>query len=285
MLSFEREVHQRMTPMTEIDVDGMVAQVLPGLPEAESQLHELRLRPVKSYVASGKTLQSSKFSGVAVPSFAVHWGVVVGRTMYHLAFQNRQDSELEWSDTSRHRKPIRLAVYIWERGTECEDFPSLGHTKFGHEELLDIGDRLIEAFGDYHRLFWNCQVFAECFLRIITGNQGSRFGRCKLHTNMAEGRYTSVDAAQLFLCAFVVTLPTAITMRITYENKRKALESEMYEVMDLVTQVERVAREEGMDPKAVKEVTSRNNELWRLETIERKGNINSTETGCDCSRR
>jgi hypothetical protein len=35
-----------MTPMTEIDVDNMVAQVLPGLPESESQLHELRLDDV-----------------------------------------------------------------------------------------------------------------------------------------------------------------------------------------------------------------------------------------------
>lgn len=182
--SFERDVHHRMTKMTEVDADAMVAQVLADLQPSEesgTRGHELRLRPVRSYVADGKTLQSSKFSGVVVPSFAVHWGVVVGRTMYHLAFENRQDRELEWGDLSRHGKPISLAVHIWKRGADCEDFPSIGHTKFSHDQLLDIGDRLIEAFGDYHRLFWNCQVFAESFLRIITGNEDSGFGRYRPH--------------------------------------------------------------------------------------------------------
>ena len=26
---------------------------------------------------------------------------------------------------------------------------------------------MIEAFGDYHRIFWNCQIFAKCFLEVI----------------------------------------------------------------------------------------------------------------------
>ena len=28
---------------------------------------------------------------------------------------------------------------------------------------------MVEAFGDYHRVFWNCQTFAKCFLQIICG--------------------------------------------------------------------------------------------------------------------
>ena len=26
---------------------------------------------------------------------------------------------------------------------------------------------MIDAFGNYHRLFWNCQTFANCFLCFI----------------------------------------------------------------------------------------------------------------------
>jgi len=29
------------------------------------------------------------------------------------------------------------------------------------------GKRLVEAFGDYQILFWNCQTFAKVFLRVI----------------------------------------------------------------------------------------------------------------------
>jgi len=26
---------------------------------------------------------------------------------------------------------------------------------------------MIKAFGDYHCIFWNCQTFAKCFLKVI----------------------------------------------------------------------------------------------------------------------
>lgn len=32
---------------------------------------------------------------------------------------------------------------------------------------------MIESFGDYHRLFWNCQTFAECFLQLICEDSAS----------------------------------------------------------------------------------------------------------------
>jgi len=54
-----------------------------------------------------------------------------------------------------------------------------------------------------------------------------------------------VDATQLFLCAFVVTMPTAITIRMSYEAKRKALEGEMEEVMKLLSEMEEAGEREG----------------------------------------
>jgi hypothetical protein len=236
-----------MTKMIPVDVDALTLRVSKDLPPKSSASREVGLLPVRSYVVHGKTLQSSTFAGVAVPSFAVHWGVVVGKILYHLVFKNRQDSELAWSDTSRYG-PIRLAITKWERDTDSADLPALGHTKFGSEELMEIGDKLIDAFGDYHRLFWNCQVFAESFLRLITENKNSGFGRWTGSILNSYGRCTSVDASQLFLCAFVVTLPTATTLKVAYEVKRKALESAMQDVIELLSEVEEVSQQDGMGP-------------------------------------
>ena len=58
-------------------------------------------------------------------------------------------------------------------------------------------------------------------------------------------RSTSVDATQLFLCAFVVSLPTATTLKITYEVKRKALQREMQEFIDMLTRTEEDAEQHG----------------------------------------
>jgi hypothetical protein len=32
---------------------------------------------------------------------------------------------------------------------------------------------MIKEFGDYHRVFWNCQTFAKCYLQVICGEQAS----------------------------------------------------------------------------------------------------------------
>jgi len=176
--NFERDLHRRMMETVEIDVDTLLVKVLTDLPApADLGTRELKLHSVQSYISPGKMLKGSKFSAIAVSAFAVHWGVVVGRTLYHLVFQDEEDSQLEWSDVSRQGKPIRVAAQLLKSGTACDQYPTVGHTPFNHEERVKIADRLIEAFGDYHRLFWNCQVFAECFLRIITGNKHSGFSR------------------------------------------------------------------------------------------------------------
>jgi len=178
--TYEQDVHRRMTKLTPITADEVLARIAKDLPQAPaegSRKHDLQLRPVKSYVADGKTFESSRFSGVVVPAFATHWGVVVGETLYHLSFKNRDDRELELGDLCRNGKPIKFGFTPWEPGTESEELPFVGETKYSHEDLHTIGNKIIDGFGDYHRLFWNCQVFAECFLRIITGDDVARFGR------------------------------------------------------------------------------------------------------------
>jgi hypothetical protein len=153
----------------EVDADEIIANVRKCQPTLEeSSSREFKLVPVKSYVQSLKTVSSGMFSGVVVPSFAMHWGVAIRNTLYHLVFENRDDARIDLADFSRYGKPIRFI------GTTCrkdsfEHCPVVGETKYDHETRLEIGEALIEAFGNYHRLFWNCQVFAKCFLYCITG--------------------------------------------------------------------------------------------------------------------
>jgi len=60
---------------------------------------------------------------------------------------------------------------------------------------------LVEAFGDYQTLFWNCQTFAKVFLRVV----------CK--PPVEPSHWTSADTTYLFLCAFAVSAPLASTTR------------------------------------------------------------------------
>jgi len=174
---FEREVHRQMAKMMEADADTLMAQVRRSIPEpTQPSPQPLELYEVRSYVVNADTLTRPSFSRVIVPAFAVHWGVVVGPTLYHLVFRNPADAALESKDPSRRGKEIRFTFCRWDDDTKSATHsPVVGNTRFNHQQLCVIGDKLIEAFGDYHRLFWNCQVFAKCYLRLIT--DGKDFDR------------------------------------------------------------------------------------------------------------
>jgi len=227
----EREVHRRMADIMDIDEESLITQVQQNLPEPKEQgPRALECWEVKSYVAKAGT-KASTFGKVVVPAFAVHWGVVVGPTIYHLVFQNGADIALDSDDLCRRGSPIEFTFYRWKHdiAEPLKDFPVVGYTRYNTEQLCEIGDRLIRAFGDYHRLFWNCQVFAKCFLRLITG--GQEFAKCARTIRKPDDRLTSADATHLFLCGIIVTAPVATTLKITHEMRRKRVEASIQEFM------------------------------------------------------
>jgi hypothetical protein len=71
---------------------------------------------------------------------------------------------------------------------------------------------MIEEFGSYHKLFWNCQMFAKCYLRVITGDYNAKFDH-----------WTLADASRLFLCAFLVGAPPATTIKVRGDTREKRL--------------------------------------------------------------
>lgn len=60
-------------------------------------------------------------------------------------------------------------------------------------------------------------------------------------------RWTSADAMQLFLCAFVVTFPLSTTLKITQEAKRRKLKED---VNKLIKDIEHLSEEsyQGIGP-------------------------------------
>lgn len=110
----------------------------------------------------------------------------------------------------------------------------VGYTRYSVGEIVQIARALIQAFGNYHRLFWNCQVYAEILVEIIS-TEGKQLPRYHHATLLLSTRWTSVDATQLFLCALVVPISTATTMKLRHEErKRKA----MTDLNQLITEIE-----------------------------------------------
>jgi len=166
-----RTVYRQMAQLLPVDHDELVADVRRRLPSLEvSSSHTIRLTPVRTYVQDGKSLTSGTFPGVVTPAFASHWGVLVGRMLYHLVFQNSADANLALTDFSRMGKPIKFTCVLASK-EKITETPIVGETNYDNETLITIGEALIDAFGNFHRLFWNCQVFADCFLYLITNGK------------------------------------------------------------------------------------------------------------------
>jgi len=66
------------------------------------------------------------------------------------------------------KKPIKIEFTFKKvTGIKYQEKKILGQTKFKLPQLDSIGSKLIELFGTYHRIFWNCEGFVSCFLDII----------------------------------------------------------------------------------------------------------------------
>ena len=114
------------------------------------------------------------FLNFAVPPFAAHWGVTIefnprSTILYHLLFD---------VDTRK----VRLALTAWDPNLSKHNITQVGTTVYGAAEAHligydsefilsnDIGEHLLDEFkklGSYHFIFWNCQLFAKIFLKLI----------------------------------------------------------------------------------------------------------------------
>lgn len=180
---------------------------------------EVSIAEVHTYVQQvHKSHESPWNPRVVVPSFASHWGIVVGskdgtQFLYHLVLTEAGEPE-DPSSKVRNDKIQFNAHHLFK---PLSNTKLVGTTSYGVEELLMVGKNMIKAFGNYHRVFWNCQTFAKCYLRVITGDHLADF----------DG-WTAADTSRLFMCAFIVGAPIATTGRV----KEKAKVEKLIKVFD-----------------------------------------------------
>lgn len=180
--------------------------------KADAVSTPVNILPVSTYVTQAKT-GTPGFANVVpiLPPFAAHWGIVVGeptkdRTAFllHLVLEDDEDGnrsvEFSANNVGSESKSIKGGAVT-----------QVGQTRFSVPELISIGVEMIKAFGSYHVVFWNCQMYAKCYLRVITGSDA------------AFTQWTSTDVTNLFLCAFIVPSPIASTSKTKELRKMSRL--------------------------------------------------------------
>lgn len=198
-------------PIRLIEPDNIVERIrTPGNQIADIQ-HTVSLSQVSTYVVHEQLSKHLRRSMV-FPSFASHWAVIVefqGVTIgYHLAFVDPVAAQL-----SPPPNASREVQFLPQHMRQKPDGAKLvGTTRLTDPELIDRGEKLIKAFGSYHRVFWNCQNFAKLYLRIITEEPDANFND-----------WTFADTSRMFMCAFLVTSPVATTNKVIERNKTRDL--------------------------------------------------------------
>ena len=113
---------------------------------------------VYGVIFSGKAPFSSGWASGA----AGHWGVVVSGILHHLVFKVDDD-----------RKPIGIKFLQqtfeqeWIDEGKVSMKEEIGSTSLPLEAIKAVGETLILQFGNYRRLYRNCQTFADIFVQIV----------------------------------------------------------------------------------------------------------------------
>src|SRR5947207_332046 len=143
-----------------------IIQTVSAKYQPQSRPTSVRLAKVSTYVVEAKNPDAgSTYVSPKLPPFASHWGIVVGdlrgsATLFHLVLRNDEGGnrrigfDFRRVDVDDRRATVNV----------------VGETRYDHYQLAGIGDEMINEFGNYHVIFWNCQTFAKCYLRVITGD-------------------------------------------------------------------------------------------------------------------
>ena len=169
----------------------------------QSRAVPVNLGPVSTYVVEAKNPGAgSLYVSPKLPQFASHWGIIVGD------LSSGMRSRLCSLDIEADRDGKRMIGLISRFESWCED----GRIYTIRSSSAPIHRRDDREFGSYHLIFWNCQIFAKCFLRVITGDDA------------VFDQWTSADVTNLFLCALILPAPIGSSKMIKQELKEKRLE-------------------------------------------------------------
>lgn len=191
--------------------DMILGKVKPGIPSAPEQT--VSLGRVHTYVYTQELSKEAGSQRIVFPTFASHWAILVTDNgfeseyprVYHLTFKDPSAADVKPGPEAR-----REIQFMTNTLPEVpENAKVVGVTRFGHAQLMKIGTKMIEAFGSYHRVFWNCQDFARLYLHMITDGK-ARFEE-----------WTLGQTTNLFLCAFLISVPVAKTNKVIEIQRAK----------------------------------------------------------------
>jgi hypothetical protein len=142
----------------------------------------IKSRRVEAVLVHG-VISSEKapfFSGWASGA-AGHWGVVVSGILHHLVFKVDND-----------RKPIGIKFLQqtfeqeWIDEGKVSMKEEIGSTSLPLEAMKAVGETLILQFGNYRRLYRNCQTFADIFVQIICDVERKAFSSPSIQNVIAN---------------------------------------------------------------------------------------------------
>lgn len=110
------------------------AERVPGMNPVTASV-QVGLAQVSTLVCTGKG--SLPGSNYIVPPFAVHWGVIVGRLLFHFRYNSKQ-------------KSIKFCVQLWDQIQDGSrhKVDLVGTTKYNTDELIVIGIHRSEITND-----------------------------------------------------------------------------------------------------------------------------------------
>ena len=200
----------RMPPDSKVLEDVRASIPIPSGP-----LQHVNIGRVSTYIYRTEVSKTTGDMRIVFPTFASHWAIIVCEMdspeedghAYHLTFREPAAAQLT-PPPGTSREVVFTPMFL---ETMPEGIKEVGTTRFGHADRMRIGRAMIKAFGSYHRVFWNCQHFARLYLKVITDGIGG------------FEEWTLSQTSNLFLCAFVVTIPIAKTNKKIETRKAKEI--------------------------------------------------------------
>ena len=138
----------RLSEYFDVDATAALAVVIeetsqPSLIDHDNA-YPIQLVPVHTFILQGHTKDIGLAKGILVPSFASHWGVVVGDPgeymLYHLVFRDGQETRNDGtSDTIRGKfREVDFHYTQW-KNHEAATTVQVGQTRYSDRQLIRIG--------------------------------------------------------------------------------------------------------------------------------------------------
>ena len=202
-------------PIRMLPDSNVLEDVRASIPIPSGPLQHVNIGRVSTYIYRTEVSKTTGDMRIVFPTFASHWAIVVCEMdspeedghAYHLTFREPAAAQLT-PPPGTSREVVFTPMFL---ETMPEGIKEAGTTRFGHADRMRIGRAMIKAFGSYHRVFWNCQHFARLYLKVITDGIGG------------FEEWTLSQTSNLFLCAFVVTIPIAKTNKKIETRKAKEI--------------------------------------------------------------